>query len=509
MEKIRINKTTVITSLSLLSAVVLMLALFPEKGLESISAVFTFTTNIFGTGLLWFSVLCVILCGYLFFSRYGNIKLGEGKPKFSLFSYIAMIICSGLASASIYFSFVEWAFYYTDPALGIEGGSTKALEYAMAYEFFHWGLASWPPFAIAALPIAYSFYVRKNKGMRFSSVLENMMTSKHKYKLGKLVDILFIITVLGALGVTLGLGVPIISTLISKMTGLQDGFGLNVGVVIGIALLFSLSSFVGVDKGMKRISDWNINFAILFIVFVLITGPTMFIIKSITNSLGIHFQNYLSMALWTDPIGNSGFPESWTMFFICFAISYAPLMALFITKISKGRKIKEVIGSVVIGGSLGSYLVFGVNSGFAINAQLLGKINVPEILLQPNGDSLAIVAILEQTVLPNILAYIAIAVILGLFLATSLDSAAHSLTLTSMRGEETDEKATAKLRLFWCLILTLLPLCMMFIGAPLSAIQTLAIVTGFPFAVVILFFIFGLFKWLKEDELLNKQSIKS
>ncbi len=505
MDKIKINKTTVTISLTILSIVVILLAVFPNDGLEVIENVFNFTTNTFGVSLLWFSLFCTIVCVYLFFSKYGNIKLGEGKPKYSLFSYIAMIICSGLASASIYFSFVEWAFYYTSPALGIDAESTQAVEYAMAYEFFHWGLASWPPFAVAALPIAYSFYVRKYKGLRFSSVLENMMTSKLKYPLGKLVDILFIITVLGALGVTLGLGVPIISTLISKITGISDGFGLNVGVVVFIALLFSLSSFVGVDKGMKRISDWNINFAILFILFILITGPTLFLLKSMTNSLGIHLQNYLSMVLWTDPIGNSGFPEAWTMFFICFAISYAPLMALFITKISQGRKIKEVVGSVVLGGSVGSYIIFGVNSGFAIHSQLLGKLNIPEILELPNGDSLAIVAILEQTILPNILAYIAIAVILTLFLATSLDSAAHSLTLTSMIGEEKNEGATSGLRLFWCVILSLLPLCMMFIGAPLSAIQTLAVVTGFPFALVMIFFIFGLFKWLKEDEkLLNK-----
>src|SRR5690625_72825 len=322
----------------LLSIVVILLAVFPNGGLEVIENVFNFTTNTFGVGLLWFSLFCTIVCVYLFFSKYGNIKLGEGKPKYSLFSYIAMIICSGLASASIYFSFVEWAFYYTSPALGIDAESTQAVEYAMAYEFFHWGLASWPPFAVAALPIAYSFYVRKYKGMRFSSVLENMMTSKYKYPLGKVEDILFMITVLGALGVTLGLGVPIISTLVSNITGLPDGFGLNIGVVVFIALLFSLSSFVGVDKGMKRISDWNINFAIIFILFLLISGPTLFLLKSITNSLGIHLQNYLSMVLWTDPIGNSGFPEAWTMFFICFAISYAPLMALFITKISQGRK---------------------------------------------------------------------------------------------------------------------------------------------------------------------------
>lgn len=499
MERIRINKTTVLTSLAILSIVVILLALYPEKGLNVISNVYDFTTNLFGTGLLWFSLLCTVLCTYLFFSKYGNITLGDGKPEFSLFSYVAMIICSGLASASIYFSFVEWIFYYTSPALGIKAQSSLAAEYAMAYEFFHWGLASWPPFALAALPIAYSVYVKKNEGMRFSSVLENMMESRYRFFLGKIVDILFIVTVLGALGVTLGLGVPLISTVFSKITRIPDGFALNVGVVLIIALFFSVSAFVGVEKGMKRISDLNINLAILFIAFLLISGPTLFIIKSITNSIGIHLQNYIRMVLWTDPIENSGFPESWTMFFICFAVSYAPLMALFITKISRGRKIKEVVGSVVLGGSVGSYLIFGINSGFAMNTQLSGKLDVVGMIDEEGGDAKAIIGILDQTVFPDVLAYIVFGVMLTLFLATSLDSAAHSLTLTSMRGQEKSEQSSARLRLFWCIALTLLPLCMMFIGAPLQAIQTLAVVTGLPFAVIIIFFTVGLFKWLRNE----------
>lgn len=121
------------------------------------------------------------------------------------------------------------------------------------------------------------------------------------------------------------------------------------------------------------------------------------------------------------------------------------------------------------------------------------------MIAEEGGDAKAIIGILDQTVFPDVLAYIVFGVMLTLFLATSLDSAAHSLTLTSMRGQEKSEQSSARLRLFWCIALTLLPLCMMFIGAPLQAIQTLAVVTGLPFAVIIIFFTVGLFKWLRSE----------
>lgn len=493
-----INLEITIISILLVLATALCLIIAPDASLDIINKVFDFVSVAFGTPLLWFSLLCVILCAYLAFTKYGKIRLGEGKPDYSLFSYIGMMICAGLASASIYFSFIEWIHFYTGPALGMEPLSTAAAEYAPAYSFTYWGLISWPPFALAALPIAMSYYKRNNKALRFSIVCEDLFNLKEKSIVGRVIDIFFVITTLGGLSVTLGLGVPLISYMFSYITGIQDGFYLQVAIVIIIACIFSLSSYIGLEKGMKRISDLNIYVAIFFVLVLLVTGPTIFILKYMTNGFALAVTDYLKILFWTDPVNNGGFSEAWIIFYICFAVAYAPLMSLFITKISKGRTVKELILSSVLGGSLGCIILFGINGGYGMNLQLSGKSDVISIFGEDSAGG-TVVEILSHTPVPTVLAATVFTVMLIFFLATSLDSASFSLAATATKTMGKEESPKPFLRLFWCLLLAIIPLGLMFAGAPLSAIQTVCLTTALPFAVVTIVFIFKSMKWFKEE----------
>ena len=372
-------------SITFVFGITISLIFLPETSLNIINTVFDYTALLFGTPLLWFSLICTILCFYFSFSSYGKIKLGDGNPDYSTFSYIAMMICAGLASASVYFSFIEWVFFYNTPALGITPQSNKSLEWAPAYSFMYWGINSWPPFAIAALPIAISYYKRGNKGLRFSIVWEDLFGLKKKSISGKIIDILFIITTLGGLSVTLGLGIPLISFFISYILGISDSFILQLSLIIIIALIFSFSSYMGISKGMKVISDCNIYLAIFFVFSILVLGPTFFIFKYTTNGLGLVVQNYIHMLFATAPIEADGFSEQWTIFYICLAVAYAPLMSLFITKISRGRTIREMLLYTVFGGSFGCIVLFGINGGFSVYAQSIGLLDIASVYQQGNN----------------------------------------------------------------------------------------------------------------------------
>lgn len=502
-----INLEVVLISVILVAAAAAAIIIRPQGSLDAINALFGFVSKAFGTPLLWFSLAATVLCAYLAVAKTGRIKLGDDKPDFSLFSYIGMMICAGLASASIYFSFIEWIYFYSAPALGIAPLSAEAAEWAPAYSFTYWGLISWPPFVLAALPVAISFYKRKNSGLRFSVVCEDLFHLKEKSLIGKIIDILFVITTLGGMSVTLGLGVPLIASMFSYIFGVQDGFSLQVIIVIAIAAVFSLSSYIGLEKGMKKISDANIYIAIAFVLFLLIAGPTVFILKYTTNGVALAIQNYLHILFWTDPVNNGGFSEAWIIFYICFAVAYAPLMALFITRISKGRTVREMILSTTLGGTLGCMALFGINGGFGIHAQLTGQMDLVS-LLSEKGVGGTVLGILSMLPIPEVISVSVFTLMLILFLATSLDAASFSLAAVVTVSLKEGESPNPMFRLFWCVLLALVPLALMFAGAPLSAIQTVCLATATPFAVVILVFLIKSMKWFKEEVRLLEEGEK-
>lgn len=498
MKKKNIDLPLMVISLFLIVVVVILLAVFPESGTDFIATMFSVITDNLGSPILWFGFLVFLYCCYMAFSRYGKIHLGDGAPEFTMFQYLSMMICAGLGSACVIWSFVEWAYYYSSPAQHIEPFSASAAEWATAYNLFHWGFTPWAMFVVLAIPVAYGYHCRKIPALRFSSICENMIGDKpYARPIGRLVDFFFVFCVVGGLSVTLGLGIPVIATGLGRIFHFQPTFTTNVIVTLAIAALFTLSSYVGIEKGMKKLSSFNVYAAIVFILALLFTGPTRFIIQEITNGLGIMIQNYIGMSLWTDSVEQGGFPEAWTIFFYAFGIVYATLMAIFITKVSKGRTLRQMICSVMFGGGIGCFVFFGINGSFSMNLELKGKLNVVDVLLN-EGNASAIIAILDKTVF-GIVGIIAFLVITVLFLATSLDSAAFSLSAASTKELKENENTSPLLRLFWCITLALIPLCMNFIGAPLSTMQTITIITSLPFIVVILCMTKGLFTWFKED----------
>lgn len=506
--KLNVDWPIVIISVACVFLFVAFMAIQPEKTTETILKMFTVTTDSIGSLFLWFVFVGLIICLYLAFSKHGKIKLGEGKPKYSFFSYIAMMICAALASASVYYSFVEWAYYYAEPTFRLAPYSADAAEFATAYTFFHWGISVQVVFVLTAVAMAYAVYVKKVPIIRVSAVCEAMMGNfKYKKIVGKIIDIICIFSILGGVGVSLGLGVPLIANGLHKVFGIAHTFTLEVLIVLAIAALFSLSSFVGIDKGMKKLSDYTIYLAMAFMLYIFFAGPTQFILKQFTNSVGVMGKNYISMSLWTDPIENNGFPEAWTMFLFAFALNYAAMMGVFITKISKGRTIRELVLSCLLGISVGTWVLFGVNGGFAMNAELTGQYKVTEAVLGTSGQK-AIFDMLDLLPGGVIVSVVFLLVAIG-FLATSLDSAAFSLSSNSSNKMGAGETTSPFLRLFWCLVLAAIPLSIMFSGAPFKTLQTLCILVSIPFMLVIIFLVKGLFKWLKEDANKTDKSLKN
>ncbi len=474
---------------------VFFMVAMPQATLKFVNTLFDVTTRVTGAPILWFVFIGFIACLYLGFGRFAKIRLGEGEPAFSLFSYCGMMICAALAATAVYYSFIEWSYYYAEPAFGLAPNSTDALEFALPYAFFHWGTSVQVIFVLTAVPMAYAVHVKKLPVLRVSAVCELIMGDyKHKKAIGKVIDVITIFSIVGGLGVSLGLGVPLISAGLGQIFSFEPTLTINAIIIIALASIFSISSFIGIEKGMRNLSDYTIYVAIAFIAFIFVAGPTEFIMKEFTNSMGVLITNYARMSLYTDPITKSGFPEANTIFLFTLALNYAALMGVFITKISKGRTIGEMVMACLLGISVGTWIMFAINSGFAMEREITGTY----LLTQATTGQQGVFQLINT--LPGGIFWVIVFTLISIgFLTTSLDSAAFTLSASATKKLDAQGNTNPLFRLFWCIVLAMVPLSIMIANGPFAAMKTLCIVLSVPFLIIIIFMVFGLFRWFIKE----------
>ncbi|MEE0691719.1 MAG: BCCT family transporter [Lachnospiraceae bacterium] len=488
----------IVVSVLLLIAFIIFMVINPQATIDGIGGFFN--KMISGLGPIFEVVAFVtFLVGlYLGLGKYGKIRLGDCKPEYSTFSYIAMMLLASLASAALYWSFTEWASYYEAPGLGMEPYSTEALESSLGYQFFHWGMVNQAMYTVMGVAIAYGVYVRKIKSFQTSAICCAMMgekiSPKGKSALGKVIDFLVIFGVLGALSSSLGLAVPMATAGLNTLFGIEATPVVQIGVIVVIALVYTFTSYLGTEKGMKVISNAAAILCMLFLLFVLFAGPTTFILKNIVNSLGHMISNLPRMSLFTDPIENTGFAESWTIYFVAFYLNYVAMMGIFIAKVSKGRTIREVAIATIFGMTAGGWFIFGINGSFSIRAFLDGEVDVVGLVNSGIGDA-AIFEILEVLPFGATLLPVAILLLIIGFVAPSMDSASLAL------AETVTKSGTPKmaLRIFMCVLLAVIPMAIILVDAGFDPIKQVAIIISAPFLVILIGVQIGLFRWLKHD----------
>ncbi|MED0678418.1 BCCT family transporter [Aneurinibacillus thermoaerophilus] len=480
-----------------LIAVCIPLGLYPEKGGEMLTAASKFFTNTFGISYLWLGIGVFFFLLWVAYGRYGTIKLGEPgeRPAFSTFSWASMLFCAGIGASILYWGTIEWAYYYESPPFGLQPGSTEAIEWAATYGIFHWGPTAWAIYCLPAVPIAYLYHVRKKPVLKISEACRPFIGKAADGILGKMIDILFMFGLLGAAGTTLGLGTPMISAGISKMTGIPESFGLNIGVLLIVTTIFSFSAYSGLQKGIKWLSDMNMVLTFLLLTFILVVGPTLFILKMGTNSVGLLLDNILRMSLWTDPITKSGFPERWTMFYWSWWLVYSPFVGLFIARISRGRTIRQMIIGTLVWGTIGCTVYFVILGNYAIYLQLNDILPVLSIL-QESGAPTAIISVMNTLPFNKIMVPL-FCILAIIFLATTFDSSAYVLAAVTQKRVDNDPLRWN--RMFWAFALSLLPMVLMFIGG-LETLQTASILTALPLVFITLLLILSFVKAVQQDE---------
>jgi BCCT family betaine/carnitine transporter len=493
-----VDKVNFAASVAIVLLVAIPLALNPVEGAAIVMNSYAFIATNFGWLYLMAGVSVLVLLLWLALSRFGVVRLGAANesPEFNTYSWIGMLFCAGVGAGLMYWSAIEWASYYQAPPFGVAPQTPEAARWASSYGIFHWGVIAWAFYCLPTIAIAYPFYSQRVPVLKYSVACHYWLKGREGSPPARAMDFLFMIALIGGAGSSLGFSTPLIAALISRLTGIDTGFTLEAFVVGICVVTFAVSVFLGLEKGIKRLSDVNLALALLLLIFIFVAGPTLFIVKTSVNAVGTVIQNFVAMSTWSDPFTNSHFVEDWTVFYWAWWVAYGPFVGMFVTRISRGRTIREVVFGMLLYGSLGGALFYMVLGNFSLHLQLTGVVDVLGIMAEKDGNQ-AIVASFDQLPIPEF-AIALFCIVSIIFSATTYDSASYTLASSATTSLHPSEDPPRWHRTFWAFALAILPITLMYIGG-IRVAQTAVLVASLPILLTGLLSSIALVKSLQQD----------
>jgi len=468
---------------------------------DQVDAAFAGASGWIMTNLGWFYIFGVtiflLFLFYLAVSRFGRVRLGDTKPEHSGLAWFAMLFAAGIGSILMFWGVAEPINHYANPPLqDVEGETTAAAREAISFTLYHFGLHTWAIFALPALGFAYFMY-RRNLPPRVSSIFQPLLGEKIHGPVGAAIDVVAVVGTIFGVGVSVGLGTLQINSGLNSLWGLGENRLIQVAIIVAVSAIAVVSVSVGLEKGIKRLSNLNIIMAVGLLAFVIATGPTLFVIKGTIESVGIYASALPQLAFWNDTVNDSGWQNTWTVFYWAWTISWSPFTGIFIAKISKGRTIRQFVSGVLAAPVLFSILWFGVFgwSSFAIENEAPGTLVEPVVA---EGDvATALFTFLESYPFTTAMQILAI-VLVVIFFTTSVDSAGLVMDMMSNGYEE---PAPARQRVFWTVAMGAVAATMLAATGEggLTALQQVIIVVGLPFFVIGYVMIYTILAALKED----------
>ena len=489
---LEVNGPVFFTSAIIVIITITLTLLFKDKAEQHFTEIQDFVANKAG----WFFILSVnvflVFMMYLAFSKFGNMRIGgqSAKPEFKTLSWFAMLFSAGMGIGLLFWSISEPIYHYLSPPMAA-GETAEAAKEAMKFTFLHWGFHAWSIYALVGLSLAYFTYSR-GLPLTIRSVFYPFLGDKIYGRIGDAIDIFAVLATLFGLATSLGLGVQQIAAGLNHLFGIDSGVITQVILIGGITLIATISVVLGVDKGVRVLSEWNMRIAVVFLLIVLILGPTIFIFKSFVQNTGNYVSSILEISTWTESYTGSNWQNAWTTFYWGWWIAWSPFVGMFIARISKGRTIREFILGVLLVPSIVTFFWISAFGSTAINEAILGN----DTIVNAVNDNVAtaLFVFLEDYPFAFILNIIAIILIAGFFV-TSSDSG--SLVVDSLTtGGKID--APVGQRIFWAIVEGSVA-AVLLIGGGLQALQTATIVTGLPFAIILIVMCFSLYKGLSED----------
>lgn len=448
----------------------------------------------------WFYVLAFsVFLGFLVIlsvSSLGNIKLGndEEEPEFGFLSWLAMLFAAGMGVGLMFFGVAEPLTHYLSDIT--TGTAEHKQQEALLHTLFHWGIHAWAVYGTIALALAY-FGFRYKLPLALRSCFYPLLKERINGKLGDLIDIMALLATLFGIITTLGFGASQLGAGLHQLGWIsENSFSLQMVVIVVVMSLAIFSAISGVGKGVKILSELNLTLAFCLLIFVLVAGPTLYLLSAFSDNIGTYLSNLvqLSFKTYVYEQEHTAWFSGWTILYWAWWCSWAPFVGLFIARISKGRTIREFIFGVLVVPSLFGVLWFTVfgNTAIWLNdgeaAGTLGQmISSPETLLFKFLDYLPLSGVTGLVSL----------VVISLFFITSADSGIYVLNNIASR----DKSLTAPRwqAVMWGVLMSVVSIVLMQSGG-LANLQAMTLLVALPFAMLMLLMCFSLWKGLNADK---------
>ena len=498
----RVNKPVFITSSILIIGFIVFGAFFTETA----GALFSYLQSFITTNFGWFFILlmnvALVFCIYLIASRYGDIRLGQQteRPQYSLGSWIGMLFSAGIGIGLVYWGTAEPLYHYMAPPMA-EPETMEAAKQAMNISFLHWGLHAWAIYTIVALSLAY-FHFRRGLPLSIRSTLYPILGQKIYGRWGHTVDILAVFGTMFGVVTSLGLGVMQINSGLENLFGLPNSLAVQFVIIAFITLLACGSLMLGLDKGIKRLSDLNMGLTGLLLAFIVILGPTLFIFDSFFENIGNYLAAVVPLSFWGESYSGTDWQSGWTIFYWAWWVSWAPFVGVFIARISRGRTIREFTLGVLLIPMTILFFWFTAFGGVAIHMELLAALDPalvsPGLIEAVQADTgSAIFKLVEYYPFAKPITLL-IVIMIVLWFVTSSDSASFVIDMLTAGGDTNPPKIQ---RLFWATAEGFIAAILLAAGG-LGALQAAAIFAGLPFAIVIFVMMYALWRGLGRDRLI-------
>ncbi len=444
-----------------------------------------------GWFFIWTMNITLVFVLSLLVSRFGDIRMGgpDARPEFSTISWFAMLFSAGMGIGLLFYGVAEPMFHYAANPL-VEPGTTEAARKAMDITFLHWGLHPWGMYTLVALSLAFFSF---NKGLPLSirTAFYPLFGEKIHGGIGNAIDIMATVATLFGVATSLGLGVQQVNAGLDHLFSIGQSATIQVSLIAGITAIATWSVVRGLDKGIRRISEINIILAGCLALFVFLLGPTIFIMDALLENIGYYIQYLPQLSTWNETYEQSEWQHGWTIFYWSWWIAWSPFVGMFIARVSYGRTLRQFILGVMLIPTFVTFIWITIFGNTAIYIEMFGAGGISAEVQKNIPVSLFV--LLEHFPLSTLTSILGILVV-STFFVTSSDSGSMVIDIITSGG---NPEPPVLSRLFWAIMEGLVAGALL-LGGGLVALQTATIITGLPFAAVILGMCFSLYKGLSE-----------
>ena len=476
------NKSVISITILLSLVLSIFVLISPEYSSQVLKNIYNYLSNMFDGFFMYGSFALLIFLLVLALSKFGSFKVKlSNKPSYSMFSWSSMLFAGGIGATLLYWSTVEWIEYYNILKNDSTLSKKDLMLYSRTYPLFHWGFSAWAIYCLPAVAFGIALTLKPDTNLTFSGIL-GVKNSFNKF----ILDVLFIGAIICGAGVGLGLSFPLISSVISKIFLIERTVTLDIFTIVICSFIFGMSAYVGVQKGIRRLSNINVVMVIIFLLIILFLGPSKYILSNSADSFVFLLNEYIPMSMTT----GTEISINWSVFYWAWWLALAPMIGTFIINVSNNKSLRQIIFGTIFIGSFGCIFSMMILSNLSISLFESGYINSPNIIENNLMSKEELVVKTISSLNYNYL-LIAFSIILIIFLCTTYDSATYVLASASMKNSSME--SSKSLRVLFAILLVVQPTLLMYLNG-VDSFKWIMVIFSIPLLFIYLMLIYSILK---------------